>query len=392
MRALPRRPVVLVARSAVLAAMAAGCLGYSLADKTVTIAADGQTRTLHTFGGSVASALHRAGLTVGPHDVVAPGLGVALHDGSRIVVARGRQLSLTLDGVQKTLWTTQADLADAVDSLGLRLDGAYVSASRSRSIPMSGLSLTVRLPQRVSLVVGGRASTVTTTAATVAQLLTEQGVALGPYDVLSTSLDSYPTSATTVSVTRVARLQWLQRNKIGIPTVKVADSHLTVGKIQLAHDGKTGMHYRLWGIEKDDGTVVLRKLLQERVVAAKPRVLHYGTKPKPVVLQAAVAAPVVQHTTATTRPATSTSTAATPTTSKGAGLNWAALAQCESGGNPHLIDGGYYGLYQFSLGTWQSVGGTGRPSDASSAEQTYRAKLLYAQQGRSPWPSCGHNL
>ncbi|MDX6228629.1 MAG: resuscitation-promoting factor RpfB [Frankiales bacterium] len=389
MQRVPRRPLILAARVGVLAAMAAGSVGYSLADKTVTIAADGQTRTLHTFGGSVASALHHAGLTVGPHDAVAPGLSVALHDGSRIVIARGRPLSLTLDGVQKTLWTTQGDLAEAADSLGLRLDGAYVSASRSRVIPMSGLSLTVRRPQQVSFVVGGVATTVTTTAATVAELLTEQGVALGPYDLLSPPLDSYPTSATTVSLTRVARLQWLQRNRIGIPTVKVADAHLTVGKIELAHNGRAGMHYRLWGIEKNDGTQVLRKLLQERVVAAKPRVLLYGTKPKPVVLQAVVSQPVVQR--PVVRRPTSTPPS-TPTTTKGSGLDWSALAQCESGGNPHLVDGGYYGLYQFSIGTWRGVGGTGLPSDASSAEQTYRAKLLYAQQGRSPWPSCGHNL
>jgi hypothetical protein len=57
-----------------------------------------------------------------------------------------------------------------------------------------------------------------------------------------------------------------------------------------------------------------------------------------------------------------------------------------------LADGQYYGLYQFSMDTWRGVGGRGRPSDASAAEQTYRAKLLYAQQGRSPWPSCGHDL
>ena len=32
------------------------------------------------------------------------------------------------------------------------------------------------------------------------------------------------------------------------------------------------------------------------------------------------------------------------------GLNWAALAKCESGGNPRAVNpAGYYGLYQFSL-------------------------------------------
>src|SRR5699024_6226187 len=62
---------------------------------------------------------------------------------------------------------------------------------------------------------------------------------------------------------------------------------------------------------------------------------------------------------------------------------WAALAQCESGGDPTAVssNGLYYGLYQFSVGTWQSVGGSGLPSEASAAEQTQRAQTLQARSG-----------
>ena len=38
--------------------------------------------------------------------------------------------------------------------------------------------------------------------------------------------------------------------------------------------------------------------------------------------------------------------------------------------------GTYYGLYQFSVGTWDSLGGTGLPSNASAATQTSLAELL----------------
>jgi hypothetical protein len=75
------------------------------------------------------------------------------------------------------------------------------------------------------------------------------------------------------------------------------------------------------------------------------------------------------------------------------GLNWPALARCESGGNPRAVNPhGYYGLYQFSRGTWRSVGGRGLPSHASRHEQTVRAQILYRRAGSRPWPSCGHHL
>jgi len=76
------------------------------------------------------------------------------------------------------------------------------------------------------------------------------------------------------------------------------------------------------------------------------------------------------------------------------GLNWSALAQCESGGNPRAIGGGgaYRGLYQFMLSTWRSVGGVGDPINASRGEQTYRAQLLYRRSGAGQWGACGRRL
>lgn len=67
-----------------------------------------------------------------------------------------------------------------------------------------------------------------------------------------------------------------------------------------------------------------------------------------------------------------------------------SIATCESGGDPTAVNAaGYYGKYQFDLGTWQSVGGTGNPADAPEAEQDMRASMLYARAGSSPWPVCG---
>jgi hypothetical protein len=68
-----------------------------------------------------------------------------------------------------------------------------------------------------------------------------------------------------------------------------------------------------------------------------------------------------------------------------------AIAACESGGDPGAVspDGTYMGLFQFDQGTWESVGGSGLPTEASAAEQEYRAALLYSESGSSPWPVCG---
>ncbi len=68
-----------------------------------------------------------------------------------------------------------------------------------------------------------------------------------------------------------------------------------------------------------------------------------------------------------------------------------AIASCESGGDPTVVDssGTYRGKYQFDMQTWASVGGSGDPAAAPEAEQDYRAALLMSRSGSSPWPVCG---
>jgi hypothetical protein len=99
--------------------------------------------------------------------------------------------------------------------------------------------------------------------------------------------------------------------------------------------------------------------------------------------EAASVAPTVVETTETPAP--------TPVAS---GSVWDALAACESGGNWSINTGnGYYGGLQFSLPSWQAVGGTGLPSDASREEQIARAEALAASGGGyGHWPSCSAQL
>ena len=72
---------------------------------------------------------------------------------------------------------------------------------------------------------------------------------------------------------------------------------------------------------------------------------------------------------------------------------WDALAQCESGGNWYINTGnGYYGGLQFSLSSWQAVGGTGYPHEHSRETQIAMGQRLYASSGWGAWPACTSQL
>jgi hypothetical protein len=80
----------------------------------------------------------------------------------------------------------------------------------------------------------------------------------------------------------------------------------------------------------------------------------------------------------------------TGTAAADSGVNWDAVAACESGGNWAINTGnGYYGGLQFSMGTWHANGGSGSPHNASRAEQIRVAENVLRTQGIGAWPSCG---
>lgn len=62
-----------------------------------------------------------------------------------------------------------------------------------------------------------------------------------------------------------------------------------------------------------------------------------------------------------------------------------SIAQCESGGDTSASNGSHFGVYQFDLATWRSVGGTGHPLNASASEQRAAAQRLLAARGTQPW-------
>jgi Transglycosylase-like domain/LysM domain len=72
------------------------------------------------------------------------------------------------------------------------------------------------------------------------------------------------------------------------------------------------------------------------------------------------------------------------------GVDWDAIAWCESGDNWAISTGnGYYGGLQFTLSTWRANGGVGNPARASREQQIAVAEQVLRSQGIGAWPVCG---
>ena len=108
----------------------------------------------------------------------------------------------------------------------------------------------------------------------------------------------------------------------------------------------------------------------------------------------APAAPAASAQSPSSVPTTSSAPSYSGGSSSG-GVNWDAIAACESGGNWSTSTGnGYSGGLQFSQGTWNAYGGgqySSTAAGASRSQQIAVAQRVLAGQGIGAWPVCGSN-
>ncbi len=380
-----RRPAVPVALGVTLTAVLAGGAAWSATGKTATLSVDGQSREVDFRGATVADALASAGLSAGEHDLLVPSATSKIGDGETVSLRRGRELELTVDGKARSVWVTAGSVDEALAQVGLRTPGLALSASRSRRIPLAGLSLAVTTPKAISIIADNKVIPRTTTAPTVRDALIEAGLVLDRDDRLSHARTDPLTKGLVVRVTRVRTERTAEQTSVPFGTERRNDASLTAGVTKIVTAGQAGVVRRIVETTYADAAVEKRAVVSTETVSAPvTRVVAVGTKPRPA--RPARPAPAM--------PAPQQQSSARQGTGSADSLNWAALAQCESGGNPRAVNasGKYRGLYQFSFQTWQGVGGQGDPIDASSGEQTYRAKLLYQRSGAGQWPECGRRL
>ena len=382
-RIFASRKLAAVAATLIFLTTAGAGVGYATLVKDVSLSVDGEVTDVRGMHATVGDVLASEGITVGEHDVVEPAVGAEVKDGQRVIVRYGRQLRVDVDGTMTTYWTTATTLEAAIRDLGLRLDGAELSASRSQSLGREGLSLRVSMPKDVTLTADGASTAVTTTESTVGEVLAEAGITLGETDIVEPAADIAITPGLSIVVKRVVVETVTETVAIPFTTTERKSDELFTGEKKTETKGVEGSKDVTKTVTRTDGVVTAEEVVSE-VVTKEPvaRVVLVGTKARP----AAAPAP----TSSAPRDAGNTS---------GSGLNlanaamWDRIAQCESGGRWNINTGnGYYGGLQFLTSTWLSNGGgdfAPRADLATREEQITVANRLYARAGLQPW-GCRH--
>ncbi|MGC0238134.1 ubiquitin-like domain-containing protein [Arthrobacter sp. SD76] len=366
------------AQMLVLCALVVGLVAFVGNNKTVTVNVDGKVTSVQTFGGTVGQVVKSANLELKPTDRVSPAVDATVQNGTVINVNQAKEVTVSLDGAEKTVNTTAQDVEDLVTELGVA-SASSVSAPKDAQLAVEGSFVSISTPKTVSIVADGKVDTTTTTAATVGNVLEDAGLALGANDRTSQPANAHVVNNMVIKVSRVDNGQTaVATEDVDFETVTTESAELLKGEKEVTQAGSAGRVEKTYKLVLVDGREASRTLVSETVtVQPVAEKITVGTKPKPV----AQAAP------ATTG---SNTGAAAPAMMNEA--MWDKIAQCESGGNWSINTGnGYYGGLQFDIQTWIGAGGGAYAPNASlatKAQQIDIANRVYAQRGLQPW-GCG---
>ncbi|WP_435768322.1 transglycosylase family protein [Nocardioides sp. SYSU DS0651] len=367
---LTRSRVAIVATlAAILLAVSGVTYGYTSMSNEVTLAVDGEERSVTTMGDTVEDVLRDEGVDVGERDLVQPELDEEIDEGDKIAVVFAKPIELTVDGETSTHWVTATDVQGALAQIGTVHRDSRLSTSRGMTLSRDGASIEVVTPKKLTFRLAGKKPVKReVTALTVEEALDQVGVELDRHDVVRPKPGKTVADGDRIVFTDIeVKKRDVEGEAVEAPVRRVEDDSMLEGRSEVVEEGADGRRDVTYRLTVRNGDVVRRVVVRQDVTKQpQARVVRVGTKepaPEPAPNYA------------------------------GGGTVWDRLAQCESGGNWATNTGnGYYGGLQFSAATWRSVGGSGLPHQHSREEQIRRGQILQSRAGWGQWPHCSAQL
>ncbi|HEY5152946.1 MAG TPA: ubiquitin-like domain-containing protein [Candidatus Saccharimonadales bacterium] len=318
----------------------------------VIISHDGVEQTVPSRQPTVGTLLNKLHITLGQGDVVEPSLTAHINqDKFRINIYRAVPVEI-VDGAQKTFTFSAATTPRAIAKqagLNVYAEDQLTTAPTTDFISQQAIGESVNIKRSVpiSLILYGTPTVTRSHSDTVGQMLAEKHIVLRNGDTVQPTADTPIAAGQQIFILHKGTKIVTATQPIPAPVQTIDDPSLTVGTNAVRQQGSAGVLLITYQVDEKTGAQTQLQSVQLQPPVAE--IIARGTAPVP---------------------ASSNLT------------TWLAkLRQCESGGNYQDNTGnGYYGAYQFSLGTWQRLGNSGLPSDAPP---TVQDQAIVANTNRS---------
>ena len=402
---LKNRKVQIAAQAVVITGLVGGTGAVVTMNKPVTLEVNGQAEEIRTFGGTVGDILDSHEIDVDKRDQVKPGVGTKVDRDMTITVNTAKKVALSVDGKETNEWTNANTVGQALADLGVDAKGADLNAKASQRLKDEGNDIDVTTSKDLTVVADGKDHKVSAAVGTAKEALKDTGVKLDKDDFLSVPMSAEVSDGQVLTVNRVKNDTVKDKQAIKAKVETKKSDSLYEGETKVEAQGKDGEKQVTYKVKTINGEEVKKEKKDEKVLSEpKTKVVIQGTKKKEEPADTGGSDSGDSGDSGSGDSGDSGGDSSTGGGSGsgggdmsteeikamlgGPGSKWYQVAKCESNFNPRAVNksnNAHFGLFQFKLQTWQSMGGSGNPVDASPQEQFQRAKKLQAQEGWGQW-------
>lgn len=336
--------------------------------RVITVHVDGTTKAVATNARSVQQALDRLGIKLHKNDKTEPVRETQIEGNEYTInVYRARPISVVDGANTYRVLTAQRSGRAIAEEAGFTPDQEDQFAferSDNPNLTTPDTQMVIKRAKNITFSLYGTASPLRTHENTVADLLRERDLELDKSDEVNLPLAAKITEGMTVSIDRVNRNVETVEEVAQFQEEQIRDAQQPTTYKKIQSPGKNGKKLVTYEIVSRNGGAPTRTAVKE-VITERPinQVVILGAKSNQFSGDFAAAL--------------------------------AKLRSCE-GAYTSNTGNGYYGAYQFNMGTWRGNAPAAYanvlPSDAPPGVQDEAAATLYKRRGWQPWPACSRKL
>ena len=253
---------------------------FQATKSSVVVKADGETiLEVSTHSKTIKELFEKENLVVSEYDNLSPSLDTEIVDGMTIEWEQAKEVTISVDGNQSSLWTTEKLVKNILEEANIEVtEHDVVSASLDTEVGADN-KIDIQKAFQLTLVDGLEERQVWSTSTTVANFLKQQEIYLGEFDRVSKETESVITPNEKIAVVRVEKVTDVVEESIAFATEKKNDSSILKGNEKVITVGQNGKVERSYELVKENGQVISTTLVGEKVVTEPVnKVVAVGTK------------------------------------------------------------------------------------------------------------------
>ncbi|MDF2556789.1 MAG: hypothetical protein K0R71_617 [Bacillales bacterium] len=232
----------------------------------VAVSIDGKSQTVNTHANTAEELLKDLNVKVGKYDYLNVSLNQKIKDDLTIHWVPAQKVTIELDGVKQTKWTTKKTVGEFVQSEGIVLKSEDTITPESTKKISNNMVVSIGIAFPVTINDGGTPKKIMSTKKTVGEILEQNEIVVEEPNRVTPAKTEIITGETVIDIVRVTKESIVEDQAVSFKTVKQNDGTLYVGSKKIKTKGQKGTIQKTFEVTKENGAVVSKVELSSVVV------------------------------------------------------------------------------------------------------------------------------